>query len=279
MSLKSFLRFSFFLSLIFFISCKNSEEVKMKNQTNIIFLHHSTGRFIWYGDVGKLPRKLGFAGDVEKWFDSHNEEYNKNYQITELFFPKDEPYGRKNYPFDYYNIWVKNAGDKPYKEEPTLEILTKKYNVIIFKHCFPVSGIVEDTINPDINIDQKTLTNYKLQYEALKKKMLEFSSTKFIVWTPPAVLQIHTYKEQAERANEFSEWIKNVWDEKGDNIFVWDFRELQVEGGLYLKTEYALDENDSHPNRKFSKTVAPYFCKRIVDVIENKGDVESLTGK
>lgn len=279
MLVKSLIINFFFVSFIFFISCNNSEETKMKNQTNIIFLHHSTGRFIWYGDVGKLARKLGFAGDVEKWFDRHNEEYNKNYQITELFFPKDEPYGRRNYPFDYYNIWVKNAGNKSYKEEPTLEILTKKYNVIIFKHCFPVSGIQVDTINPDINIDLKTLTNYKLQYEALKKKMLEFSNTKFIVWTPPAVLQIHTYKEQAERAKEFSEWIKNVWDEKGDNIFVWDFRELQVEGGLYLKTEYALDENDSHPNRKFSKAVAPYFCKRIVDVIENRGDVASLTGK
>lgn len=279
MSIKSLLRLFFILSIIFIISCKNSEEVKMENQTNIIFLHHSTGRFIWYGGVGKIPRKLGFAGDAEKWFDRYNEEYNKNYQITELFFPKDEPYGRKNYPFDYYNIWVKNSGDQPYKEEPTLEILTKKYDVIIFKHCFPVSSIKEDTIKPNINEDIRTFTNYKLQYEALKKKMLEFPETKFIVWTPPALLQIHTHKEEAERAKEFSEWIKNMWDDKGDNIFLWDFRELQVEGGLFLKQEYALDVNDSHPNRKFSKTVAPYFCKRIVDVIEDKGDNTSLTGK
>jgi len=268
-----------FMLLVFFNSCQKSEETNMENQTNIIFLHHSTGRFIWYGGLSKIPRKLGFAGDVEKWFDKYNRENNKNYNIEELFFPKNEPYGRRNYPFDYYNIWVKNAGDIPYKEEPTLEILTKRYDVIIFKHCFPVSCIEEDTINPNINTDIKTLTNYKLQYEAIKKKMLEFPNTKFIIWTPPAVLQIHTYKEQAERANEFSEWIKNVWDEKGDKIFVWDFRELQVEGGLYLKTEYALDANDSHPNRKFSETVAPFFCKRIVDVIEGSGDIANLTGK
>jgi hypothetical protein len=279
MSIKSLLRDFFILSLIFFISCKNSEEIKMENQTNIIFLHHSTGRFIWNGGLSRIPSKLGFAGDMEKWFDRYNEEHDKNYQITELFFPKDEPYGRRNYPFDYYNIWVKNAGDQPYKEEPTLEILTKKYDVIIFKHCFPVSSIKEDTIKPDINSEISTLTNYKLQYEALKKKMLEFPETKFILWTPPALLQIHTHKEEAERANEFSEWIKNVWDVKGDNIFLWDFRKLQVEGGLYLKKEYALDVNDSHPNREFSKTVAAYFCRRIVDVIDGKGDITSLTGK
>lgn len=267
------------LIIVSFYGCKNSEELNMEDQVNIIFLHHSTGRFIWYGGLSKIPSKLGFAGDVEKWFDKYNRTSNKNYNIEELFFPKKEPYGRKNYPFDYYNIWVKNAGDQPYKEEPTLEILTKKYDVIIFKHCFPVSGIEEDSIKPDIASDIKTLTNYKLQYEALKQKMREFPKTKFIVWTPPAVLQIDTYKEQAERANAFSNWIKNVWDEKDDNIFVWDFRELQVEGGLYLKTEYALNVNDSHPNREFSKTVAPYFCRRIVDVIENRGDATSLTGK
>lgn len=265
--------------LSFSNSCKNSEELKMKNETKIIFLHHSTGRFIWNGGLSRIPSKLGFAGDVEKWFDNYNQENSTNYEIEKLFFPKKEPYGRRNYPFDYYNIWVKNAGNQPYKEEPTLEILTKTYDVIIFKHCFPVSGVEEDTINPDIDSDKKTIPNYKLQYEALKQKMHEFPETKFIIWTPPAVLQIHTYKEQAERMNEFSAWVKNVWDEKGDNIFVWDFRELQVEGGLYLNTEYALEVNDPHPNRKFSKTVAPYFCRRIVDVIEGRGDIASLTGK
>ena len=279
MSIKSLIRVLFIFLLIIFIRCNNSEEIKMENQTNIIFLHHSTGRFIWNGGLSRIPSKLGFAGDVEKWFENYRLENKKNYKIDELFFPKKEPYGRRNYPFDYYNIWVKNAGDKPFKEEPTLEILTKKYDVIIFKHCFPVSSIKEDTIKPDINADINTLTNYKLQYEALKKKMLEFPETKFIVWTPPALLEIHTHTEEAERANEFSEWVKFEWDDKGDNIFLWDFRELQVEGGLFLKKEYALEVNDSHPNRKFSKTVAPYFCKRIVDVIEEKGDINSLTGK
>ena len=251
----------------------------MENQTNIIFLHHSTGRFIWYGGLSKIPIKLGFDGDMEKWFNRYNQKNNKNYKITEKYFPQKSPYGVKNYPFDYYNIWVKNAGEQPYKEEPTLEILTKEYDVIIFKHCFPVSNIQADSISNDINSDIKTLSNYKLQYEALKKKMLEFPGTKFIIWTPSALIEKETNKDNAERANKFSEWVKTVWDTNGDNIFLWDFRDLQVEGGLYFKSEYALDINDSHPNREFSKIVAPYFCKRIVDVIEGKGDISSLTGK
>jgi len=268
------------LSQILFISCKNSEVEKMENQTNIIFLHHSTGRYIWSGGLSKIERKLGwFKGDVEKWFNNYNETHNKNYNITETDFPKKSPYGWSNYPYDYYNIWVKNAGDKPYKEEPTLEILTKKYDVIIFKHCFPVSGIKADELNNDINSDSKTLGNYKLQYAALKEKLLEFPETKFIVWTPTALVENDSNKDEAERANEFSEWVKTIWDTKGDNIYLWDFRELQTEGGLFFKNEYSSGSNDSHPNREFSKTVAPYFCKRIVNVIEGNGDNTSLTGK
>ena len=252
----------------------------MENQTNIIFLHHSTGRYIWSGGLSKIERKLGwFKGDVEKWFNNYNETHNKNYNITETDFPKKSPYGWSNYPYDYYNIWVKNAGDKPYKEEPTLEILTKKDVVIIFKHCFPVSGIKADELNNDINSDSKTLGNYKLQYAALKEKLLEFPETKFIVWTPTALVENDSNKDEAERANEFSEWVKTIWDTKGDNIYLWDFRELQTEGGLFFKNEYSSGSNDSHPNREFSKTVAPYFCKRIVNVIEGNGDNTSLTGK
>ena len=279
MYIKSLGKIFFILLLIFFNCCKNSEELSLGNQTNIIFLHHSTGHNIWEGGLSKFAKKIGFDGDVVNWFDSYNKDSGKNYKIIETNFPKSSPYGWNNYPFDYYNIWVKNAGDQPYKEEPTLEILTKKYDVIIFKHCYPVSSIKADSVNPDINSDSKTVGNYKLQYDALKKILNEFPNTKFIVWTTTALVENATNKDEAERADEFSEWVKTVWNTKDDNIFLWDFRELQVEGGLFFKNAYAESENNSHPNSEFSETVAPYFCKRIVDVIEGRGDITSLTGK
>jgi hypothetical protein len=250
----------------------------MGNDANIIFLHHSTGRCIWNGELSKIKIKLGFDGEVINWFDKYNEENNTTYKITENDFPKKSPYGWANYPYDYYNIWVKNAGNKPFKDEPTLEILTKQYDLIIFKHCFPVSNIKSDTGSSDINSDKKTLANYKLQYDALKNKLLEFPKTKFIVWTPTALVENNTNNDEAERANEFSEWLKTVWDTKEDNIFLWDFRALQVEGGLFFKNEYAISENDSHPNSEFSSKVAPFFCKRIVDVLKGKGDLSNMTG-
>ncbi len=279
MFFKNTIKIIFIFAVTFFLSCNKSEEMNMENQRNIIFLHHSTGKCIWEGGLTKFGKKLGFDPDVVEWFDDYNKDNKKNYKIQEMDFPKNSPYGWNNYPYDYYNIWVKNAGELPYQEEPTLEMLTKKYDVIVFKHCFPVSAIQADTTTPNIDSDQKTLGNYKLQYQALKKKLSEFPNTKFILWTPTALVENETNKEEAERANQFSDWAKTEWDNKDDNIFLWDFRDLQVEGGSFFKNEYAENENNSHPNAKFSKTVAPYFCKRIVDVIEGRGDNTNLTGK
>jgi len=164
--------------LILLTQC-NSKSGKMtdENSYKILFLRHSTGGVIWKGESGflyKIKHILGADYAVPQWFNKYNESNGTNYNIAEQSFPKDKPYGWQNYPFDYYNIWVKNAGDKHYKEESTLEILTKEYDFIIFKHCFPVSRIEKDNGNPDINSKEKRIENYKLQYIALKEKMLQF---------------------------------------------------------------------------------------------------------
>ena len=254
-----------FLSLI--IGILMGEEVEMaRKQAKILFLHHSTGGCVW-------------EGGVAEWFEKYNKEHSAAYNITETAFPKDKPYGWANYPYDYWNIWVQNAGPRAYKEEPTLEILTKECNIIIFKHCFPVASVKEDRGKPDVASDRKSIENYKLQYEALKAKLRQFPDTKFIVWTGAMLCKADTSEDNAKRAKEFFKWVKTAWDEKGDNIFLWDFEQLETDGGLYLKDEYAAAPDDSHPNVAFSKRVAPLFAARIVDVIEGRGDTGSLTGK
>lgn len=235
----------------------------------IVFLHHSTGRCIWIGDTNELAVKLGRKGAVQKYFDEYNRRNNTEYSITNMIFPKKEPYGWKNYPYDYYNIWVRNAGKQDYMGEPTLERLTKEYDVIIFKHCFPVSRMAEDRGTPDIDSEERRLENYKLQYNALKKKMHSFPQTIFIVWTPAALLKDQTTPEQALRAKEFQRWLVDEWDEEGDNIYLWDFYNYETEGGLYLLEKYASGPGDSHPNKSFSEKLAPVFSKFVIDIIEN----------
>lgn len=271
------------ISLFFISGCKNEQKmIPPENSYKIGFLHHSTGNVIWTGKptgIKKITSIFKKYEAVPGWFAVYNKTNSKNYFITEQNFPKAKPYGWNNYPFDYYNIWVKNAGESPFMEEPTLEMLTKDYNMIIFKHCFPVGNIQESTDSADLNSDKKTLQNYKLQYLALKEKLLSFPDTKFVVWTAAALVESQTTPEETARTREFVDWVVNEWDAEGDNIYLWDFYSLETEGGQYLKPEYAIGENDSHPNGTFANKVAPLFCQRIVDVIETNGQKTGLTGE
>lgn len=257
-----------FVFIILISGCKsNINEMK-----KILFLHHSTGWNIWLGKTNKYLYKLTGKSDVTASFKKIASGNAANYEITEMFFPKSSPYGWKNYPFDYYNIWVRNAGNQPYMEEPTLEMLTGQYEVIIFKHCYPVSNILPDTGIPDIGSEEKRLENYKLQYEALKTKMNGFPDNKFIIWTPAVNVKNLISEDEARRTKQFHDWIINEWDVKGDNIFVWDFYNYETEGELYLKDEYSAGENNSHPNVEFSARIAPLFSEFIARVIN--GQVE-----
>jgi hypothetical protein len=235
-------------------SCNNSANgdggTLPAGDAQIIFLHHSTGENIWNGGV---PQNI------------------PQYQIVEQWFP--ENYG--NDPYDYWNLWV-NRGDEG---ELTLETLTDHYQMIIFKHCFPVGEIGEDIGEPDVTSSDKRLENYYLQYNALRAKLHEFPNTRFIVWTGAALVQDATDAEMATRTWTFFTWVKNTWDQRNDNIFIWDFYELETEGGLYMRDGYASGADDSHPNEAFAQRVAPLLARRIVNVLEGRGDSTSLTGE
>lgn len=244
----------------------------MDNQNKIkkvIFLHHSVGKKIWIGSTNRYLHKLTGKNDVQQFFKKYNKQNKTQYSITECTFPKTIPYGWKNYPYDYYNIWVKNAGNEPFNEEPTLEILTREYDVIIFKHCYPLCKIIDDNGSPDADSEDKRIENYKLQYNALKNKMHEFPNTKFIVWTPSVLNRNQLTENEAERTHQFYKWIMDVWNEKGDNIYIWDFYKYETEDSKYLLNEYSDGPFNSHPNRKFSTRLSPLFSQFVIDVIES----------
>jgi hypothetical protein len=274
--------YRFILIVFVVISCSENNSKQnsiMSKPINIAFLHHSTGGVVDRGNTSKIYYKLFEKGDVSKYFSKYNKENGTKYNYQSIIFPKKDKYGWNNYPFDYYNIWVKHAGETPYNDEPTLELLTQKYNIIIFKHCYPIGDIIFDKGQPDVDSDEKRIENYKEQYLELKRKLHTFPQTKFLVWTGAALVQSKTTPEKAQKVKEFFEWVKHDWDEPDDNIFIWDFFELETEGGLYFKNEYASAPGNSHPSVAFGGKVAPFFCKRIIDVIQGKADNTSLTGR
>ncbi|MHC4714089.1 MAG: hypothetical protein ACYTAN_12595, partial [Planctomycetota bacterium] len=126
--------------------------------------------------------------------------------------------------------------------------------------------------------DRKAIENYKLQYEALKEKMREFPEKRFIVWTGALRAEDDSKPGCGERAKAFFDWVRDEWDEPGDNIFLWDFATVEGDGGSYLTKEHQNEPEDSHPAPEFCRKAAPLFGQRIVDVIEGRGDTASITG-
>ncbi len=163
--------------------------------------------------------------------------------------------------------------------ELNLDDLVASYDVIVWKHCFPVSAIGPDGASPSVSSPEKTIANYQLQYEALKARMRQFPDKRFLVWTGAALVEGATDLASAQRAQQFFAWVKDAWDEPGDNVYVWDFQQLETGGGPYLLPGNAASTTDSHPNATFAARVAPLVARRIVDVIEGRGDAGSLTGE
>jgi hypothetical protein len=272
--------------IISLISCRQKERTV---DMNIVFLHHSTGLAIWNGQPtsgysrfirrksNRIANLIGAKGQLPDLVEKYNKTHRKQYLIKEMAFP-NAPYAWVNYPFDYYNIWVKNSGEELFMEQPTLEMLTKEYQVIIFKHCFPVSNIQADADTADINSDIKTISNYKLQYLALRDKLHEFPGTKFILFTGAAQVKSSVTEDEAKRAQEFFIWVADKWDLPNDNIYIWDLYGLQTEGDLYFKEKYAVSAFNSHPNEEFAGKAATLLFNRIIDVIEKDGLGTTLKG-
>lgn len=242
-------------------------QAPLTGTVRIAYLHHSTGGNVWAG---------GVPGFVTGW----SRPAGSTYTITELTYPATAGgYPWENYPYDYWNLWVNFTGANRDRGELNLDDLVADYDVIVWKHCFPVSGIEADGATASVSSPTKTIANYQLQYAALKARMRQFPGKRFVVWTGAALTEGSTTPDAATRARQFFSWVKTSWDEKGDNIYVWDFEQLETGGGLYLRPDYAASPTDPHPNAALSGLAAPLLGKRIVDVIEGRGDTGSLTGQ
>lgn len=234
--------------------------------TNVLFLHHSTGENVWNGGVQDVV-------------DSYNDAHGTDYNVLERWFPHPPYPDNENDPYDFWKVWVDASGEDTYEGQETLEQLTEAYDVIVWKNCYLASDLEPDTGAPDVASPRKTVANHKLQLLALRRKMHEFPDTTFLVWTVPPKVAGETTPEIARRAQRLVAWQRGVWDQPGDNVYLWDYQALATEGGLYLTDDHATGPADSHPDEEFSAEVAPLFVNRLAEVIEGRGDQTSLTGR
>ncbi len=251
------------LLLVFFFGSSYAQEGKA------YFLHHSTGGGVYN------------QGNVEDKINAYNQENGTNYQIDEKPYPTN-PYPWHNYAYDYWNLWINGVCDNSDPDVECLESMLERYEIIIFKHCYPGSDIVPDIANPSVSSSVKCLANYKLQYRALRDKMANFPNKKFVVWTLAPRHRLYAPAQSAERAaraREFVNWVKNEWlTEEGrgpSNIYIFDFFNIVAESDPNppngqvncLKYEYERSHtgNDSHQNQQANEVAGEAFANFLIN--------------
>jgi hypothetical protein len=177
-------------------------------------------------------------------------------------------------------VKVGGRSGRPSGEDLPFLDLIASYDVIVMKHCFPASDVLEDSGSPDPTSDRKSLENYRAVYRPLRDLFDRYPRTMFLLWTIPPLHRLFEPSEgdkegNAARATEFCRWMKTEFlAESGphSNIYVWDFREIVMnpETNL-LKYEYELShkEPDSHPNKEANNLAGPMFAQCIVDSIQD----------
>ncbi|WP_291751494.1 hypothetical protein [Cellulomonas sp. 73-92] len=232
--------------------------------TTVLYLHHSTGLAVWDGGVPRLVERRNAAEGTDL-------------QVVERAFPH-RPYPWDNNPYDYWNAWVNHSGDRRVQGQATLEDLVGAYDVIVWKDCFLAGDMVPDDGRPDVTSPVRTPANYRLQYLALRDAMHRFPGTRFVVWTLPPKVATDTDPATAELARQFASWVREEWDQPGDNVFLWDYRAIAAPDDLYLPAAWAVGERDSHPGTELSQRAAALFVQRLVDVAAGRGDRTPATG-
>jgi hypothetical protein len=166
------------------------------------------------------------------------------------------------------------------KQEAPLSDLVADYDVVIMKHCYTASDVLEDVGIPDPSSPRKSLENYKAVYRLLRNEFDKHSDTLFILWTLPPRHRLFEPSDgdkdtNAARATEFSNWLKTYFlTEGGDhsNIYILNFRDIVVDpNNNFLKYEYESNHNtsDSHPKKLANNNAGTQFAKFIVDSIAN----------
>jgi len=235
--------------------------------TNIVFIHHSVGEN-WL-EQGELRTQLTTSG-----FNVHDITYGDDVPGTPV--PGMQPNGDFTDVKDWY-FWFHNFLDGVLEWECS----SGEYNqVVMFKSCFPNSGITEEGIAPgNPTNDNHTIWNYKAAYCSLTNVFAQHSNVLFIAVTAPPMKPGDGYHpDEGARARTFNNWLKKDFvdayvDSTGQrNLAVFDLFDILATASTKPRGANALfpayRTRDSHPNTKGSRSATGVFMPYFRNILE-----------
>lgn len=245
-----------------YLPVSNAEVKSTGDFSNLLFLHHSTGRnivkegnmrellreknlYLWdhdYNSVGLTDpngKKLGICYDIPT--DSSKTRGNGNTDPDGLVI-----------------LFKQNVTNPPSNAFSRI----MQHEVIIFKSCFPNSKIESDD----------ELETIKNQFTEIKDLLAQHPEKLFIALTFPPLHPLATTPEQADRARKLVNWLtsdKFIGTTK--NLYVFDlFGKLASSETNMLKPEYQrnADKRDSHPNKEANRVIGSIIANFISITIQ-----------
>jgi hypothetical protein len=224
--------------------------------TNIVFLHHSTGRnLIAQGQVREGFTQAGYTF------------WDQDYNDLGLRGPDGQSAG--------FGYWAPNDNTDPdglatIFSQPSYSLPVNilsgllQHEVIIVKSCFPNSQITSEE-------RFQTLQSY---YRTMRQTMQQHPDKLFVILTSPPLNPAETNAEAAARARRISEWLQSEDFVSGiANIAVFDFYNLLAEddpaaADFNMLRQGYRDGADSHPNQAANAAIGPQLVTFVVRAIE-----------
>jgi len=141
-------------------------------------------------------------------------------------------------------------------------------DIIMFKPCFPNSDISAEGTPPGNPLEKdRTIWNYKSVFENLSEQFSKAPRKLFIYVTAPPLVPGETAVENASRAREFNNWVKNnfVSDYRKRiglaNFWVFDLFDVLADSSNFLRPAYRRSDTNSHPNADGSREATSRFLQ------------------
>jgi hypothetical protein len=224
--------------------------------TNVVFLHHSTGRnLIYQSGVRERLTEAGF----QFWDHDYNWEGLIRPDGTRTGYSYGIPDDNTD-PDGLASLFAQRVYGLPLNAFSGL----MQHEVIVFKSCFPASDIAS----------HEQLERNKAYYFQIRDVMDQYPNRIFIVVTPPPLNPAATDAETAARARAFANWLGSDEFLAGHpNVFTFDFFDL-LAGEDSLAPDFNMlraiyrEGDDSHPNRLANETIGPLFADFIIEAVQ-----------
>jgi hypothetical protein len=221
-----------------------------------IFLHHSTGGLVYYGNTTSVPAQIDSYNTEHGYIDSNA------CRLDELWWPDGD---------NEWEHWHRIFANQPAAED-ILPILDTN-RIVMIKSCFPSSSISDagtpaDTLDPA----NKTVYNYKWHWRNIINVMRTRPQNYFVIWTNAPLVDGATNDQEAQLSDQFCRWAKDTLapglDEYGPlprNVYIFDFFHKLAGSDGKLPRSYASSSTDSHPNGAAVDLVAPQLVRETFD--------------